>query len=166
MGDVMKREINGSETIYLISLFCMPIITFIGIILLLSNILEISEALTISKCDISEVFFGEIILFISCWILLFSSYVFHKMGWKTGQIGIITIAFGILFYSIYTAVNTLSSIAVIINPVIVVIAALYGLMKPLPDVTIQKRKTRVKNSLAKYKPTKKKSPSKTKSNKK
>lgn len=162
----MKKEINGSETIYLIALFCMPVITFIGVAMLLDVIVDISDTLTVNKYDISNVFFKEIALYMACWILLFSSYIFHKLGWKIGQIGVIAISIGVLLYAIFTAINTMTSIANLINPIIVGTASLYGLMKPLPASTIEKRKERMKNSLSKYKTKKKNIDKKTKNNKK
>ena len=162
----MKKEINGSETVYLISLFVMPVITFIGVALLLNAIIEISDTLTVTKYDISNVFFKEIALYMGCWILLFASYIFHKLGYKMGQVGVIALGIGILLYAIYTAINTLTSVANIVNPIVVIAASVHGLLKPLPESTIKKRKERMKNSLEKYKPTKKKTNTKTKSNKK
>lgn len=162
----MKKEINGSETVYLISLFIMPVITFIGVALLLNVIVGISDTLTVNKYDLSNVFFREIALYMGCWVLLFVSYIFHKLGCKKGQVGVILLTVGILLYAIYLAVNTMTSIANLMNPIIVGSAAIYGLMKPLSKSTVQKRKERMKNSLNKYKVTEKKNTTSKKSNKK
>lgn len=162
----MKKEINGSETIYLIALFCMPVITFIGVAMLLNVIMDITDTFTVTKYDISNVFFREIFLYMICWILLFSSYLFHKLGCKVGQIGVILISIGILLYAIYIAINTMTSIANLTNPIIVASSAIYGLMKPLPKSTVEKRKMRMKNSIDKYKTKNKNVNNKAKSNKK
>lgn len=162
----MKKEINGSEIVYLISLFCMPVITFIGVVMLLNMLIKMSNTLTIDMNDLSITFFREIALFLSCWMLLFSTYIFHKVGSKVGHICVITISIGILIYAIYASINSITSIANIINPIIVGASALYGLLKPLPEKTVKKRKDRVKNTLEKYTKVETKKTAKSKSNKK
>ena len=47
----------------------------------------------------------------------------------------------------YFSVTTYASVADIINPVILLCAAIYGIISPLPFVTIDSRKKRLKNSL-------------------
>lgn len=152
----MKKEINGSVVVYLIAIFVMPIITFLGAVFLVEEVLSIADVIGLTSTDVTRVFMGEIVLFAICWGALFLSYILYKFGIKIAQIIIVLFAFAYLVLNAYFSVNTYASIANIINPIIVLSSSIYALIKPLPVETVEKRKTRVKNSIKNLKPSKSK----------
>lgn len=126
----MKKEINANDIIYMIAIFMMPIITFIGVTKLQTDIINISDIIKVGASDYNTLFMGDMIIFITCWVALFISYLLYKANIKLAQ-GIIFIGATVfLGYNIYLAINTYGSISSIINPLIVLTTALYALCKP------------------------------------
>lgn len=126
----MKKEINANDIIYMIAIFMMPIITFIGVTKLQTDIINISDIIKVGASDYNTLFMGDMIIFITCWVALFISYLLYKANIKLAQ-GIIFIGSTVfLGYNIYLAINTYGSISSIINPLIVLTTALYALCKP------------------------------------
>lgn len=143
----MKKEINANDIIYMIAIFMMPIITFIGVTKLQTDIINISDVIKVGASDYNTLFMGDMIIFITCWVALFVSYLLYKANIKLAQ-GIIFIGATVfLGYNIYLAINTYGSISSIINPLIVLTTSLYALCKPSNKTNISIPVVREKNDL-------------------
>ncbi len=132
----MKKEINADGLIYMIAIFMMPIITFIGVTKLQTDIINISDVIKVGASDYNTLFLGDMIIFITCWVALFISYVLYKGNIKLAQ-GLILLGSTIfLIYNIYLAINSYGSISSIINPLIVLSTSAYALIKPINKTNI------------------------------
>ena len=145
----MKKEVNGTEAIYLIVIFIMPIVTMIGLTLLEQEVLNMSNVIEVGVNDIYRIFLDEIILFLVCWIGLFISYILYKYNIRVAQIVLIFASIIFLVLNAYATVTRYASIAEIINPVILLSASVYSVFKPLPKEVTDNRKERTKNSIKK-----------------
>lgn len=145
----MKKEVNGTEAIYLIAIFIMPIVTMIGLTLLEQEVLNMSNVIEVGVNDIYRIFLDEIILFLVCWIGLFISYILYKYNIRVAQIVLIFASIIFLVLNAYATVTRYASIAEIINPVILLSASVYSVFKPLPKEVTDNRKERTKNSIKK-----------------
>lgn len=145
----MKKEVNGTEAIYLIAIFIMPIVTMIGLTLLEQEVLNMSNVIEVGVNDIYRIFLDEIILFLVCWIGLFISYILYKYNIRVAQIVLIFASVIFLVLNAYATVTRYASIAEIINPVILLSASVYSVFKPLPKEVTDNRKERTKNSIKK-----------------
>ena len=85
----MKKEVNGTEAIYLIAIFIMPIVTMIGLNLLEQEVLNMSTVIEVGVNDIYRIFLDEIVLFLVCWVGLFISYILYKYNIRVAQIVLI-----------------------------------------------------------------------------
>lgn len=150
-----EKEMHDSTAIYLISMFIMPCITFIGFTLLNQEAIEFSFVSEVVDNSYKSIMFGEIVFFMISWVLLFISFIFYKFNIKYAQYILIFASFVFLVANVFFSLNTYKSIADIINPVIVLCASLFGILWPLPDVVTNDRKQRFKNTVKKYKLSKK-----------
>lgn len=126
----MKKDISSNEIIYMIAIFMMPIVTFIGVTKLQTDIINISDVIKIGASDYNTLFLGDMILFITCWVALFVSYVLYRNNIKLAQCLIFIGSIVYLIYNINLAINSYGSISSIINPLIVLTTSLYALCKP------------------------------------
>lgn len=133
----MKKEITANDIIYMIAIFVMPIITFIGVTKLQTDIINISDIIKIGASDYNTLFLGDMILFITCWVALFVSYVLYKNNIKLAQCLIFIGSIVYLIYNINLAINSYGSISSIINPLIVLTASLYALCKPIKALAVE-----------------------------
>lgn len=127
----MKKEIRANDIIYMIAMFVMPIVTFIGVTKLQTDIIRISDVIKVGANDYNTLFLGDMILFISCWVALFISYFLYKTEIKLAQGLIFVLSVFFLGYNIYLAVNSYGSIASLVNPLIVLTTSLYALCAPI-----------------------------------
>ncbi len=127
----MKKDISSNEIIYMIAIFMMPIVTFIGVTKLQTDIINISDVIKIGASDYNTLFLGDMILFITCWVALFVSYVLYRNNIKLAQCLIFIGSIVYLIYNINLAINSYGSISSIINPLIVLTTSLYALCKPI-----------------------------------
>lgn len=127
----MKKDISSNEIIYMIAIFMMPIVTFIGVTKLQTDIINISDVIKIGASDYNTLFLGDMILFITCWVALFVSYVLYRNNIKLAQCLIFIGSIVYLIYNINLAINSYGSISSIINPLIVLTTSLYALCKPV-----------------------------------
>lgn len=127
----MKKEIDANDIIYMIAIFVMPIVTFIGVTKLQTDIINISDIIKVGANDYNTLFLADMIIFITCWVSLFISYVLYKGNIKLAQGVILLGSLVFLIYNIYLAINSYGSISSIINPLIVFTASLYALCKPI-----------------------------------
>ena len=145
----MKKEVNGTEAIYLIAIFIMPIVTMIGLNLLEQEVLNMSTVIEVGVNDIYRIFLDEIVLFLVCWVGLFISYILYKYNIRVAQIVLIFASIIFLVLNAYATVTCYASIAEIINPVILLSSSVYSIFKPLPKEVTDNRKERTKNSIKK-----------------
>lgn len=127
----MKKEINANDIIYMIAIFVMPIVTFIGVTKLQTDIINISDVIKVGASDYNTLFLADMIIFITCWVALFISYILYKSNIKLAQGVILLGSLAFLIYNIYLAINSYGSISSIINPLIVLTVTIYALCKPL-----------------------------------
>ena len=141
-----NETFNKGIVIYYFSIFLMPIVAMIGLAFLIEELVNIMPIIDITPIQMKDYFIGELILFLITWVALFISFMLHKFGLKYAQILVALFAFGYLVMNAYFSVTTYASVADIINPVILLCAAIYGIISPLPFVTIDSRKKRLKNT--------------------
>lgn len=134
----MKKDITANDIIYMIAIFVMPIVTFIGVTKLQTDIINISDVIKIGASDYNTLFLGDMILFITCWVSLFVSYVLYKSNIKLAQCLIFIGSIVYLIYNINLAINSYGSISSIINPLIVLTVSLYALCKPIKPLNLRK----------------------------
>ncbi len=127
----MKKEFTANDFIYMIAIFVMPIVTFIGVTKLQTDIINISDIIKVGASDYNTLFLGDMILFITCWVSLFVSYILYKNNIKLAQCLIFIGSIVYLIYNINLAINSYGSISSIINPLIVLTTSLYALCKPV-----------------------------------
>lgn len=135
----MKNNVDNGVAIFLISLLIMPIITMISLLVLQNQMLATMDILSISNSTFSNVFIGEIIWFITAWVTLFISYLFHVGGIKGVQTIVCVSAFIFIIVSICTSMNLYTSISHILNPVIVFISSGYSIINPNKKVMVDKK---------------------------
>ena len=143
-----KEKVNTAIALYYIAMFISPIIAFLGLTLLEVQLMEIMDIIKITPLEMKNIFIGELVLFLITWVALFMSYFFHKFGIKYAQILITIFGVGYLLMNAYFSVTTYASIADIINPVILIVSSVYGIVSPLPLSTVNKRKKRVRNTFS------------------
>lgn len=141
-----NETFNKGIVIYYFSIFLMPVVAMIGLAFLIEELVNIMPIIDITPIQMKDYFIGELILFLITWVALFISFMLHKFGLKYAQILVALFAFGYLVMNAYFSVTTYASVADIINPVILLCAAIYGIISPLPFVTIDSRKKRLKNT--------------------
>ena len=141
-----NETFNKGIVIYYFSIFLMPVVAMIGLAFLIEELVNIMPIIDITPIQMKDYFIGELILFLITWVALFISFMLHKFGLKYAQILVALFAFGYLIMNAYFSVTTYASVADIINPVILLCAAIYGIISPLPFVTIDSRKKRLKNT--------------------
>lgn len=132
----MKKEINANDIIYMIAIFVMPIVTFIGVTKLQTDIINISDVIKVGASDYNTLFLADMIIFITCWVALFISYILYKSNIKLAQGVILLGSIAFLIYNIYLAINSYGSISSIINPLIVLSTSIYALCKPVSKMNM------------------------------